>query len=129
MLLRLVLVVLFILLTAGQVSASVIDDVLEKAKEVGYYRGNVDVLMMSNLGYSKGSEAYMNETRAILLFLGVSDCKMEQGSLRFEASCSMRPVGSEKLGSRVESALSSLESGDIGMPDQKVVPASSHPAR
>ena len=48
------------------------------------------------------AEAYMNEMRSILLFLGVSDCKMEQGSLRFEASCSIRPVGSEEFGSRVE---------------------------
>lgn len=58
---KFVFVLFIFLLMMGQVSASVIDDVLEKAKEVGYYKGNTDVLVMTNLGYSKGSEVYMNE--------------------------------------------------------------------
>ena len=61
MLLRWVLVALLMLLAIGQASASVVDGVLEKAKEVGYYKGNADVLVMTNLGYSKGSEVYMDE--------------------------------------------------------------------
>lgn len=48
------------------------------------------------------AEAYMNTLRQILLYLEVSDCKMEQGRLRFEASVSLRPYGQEKLGTRVE---------------------------
>ncbi len=58
---KFVFVLFIFLLMMGQASASVIDDVLEKAKEVGYYKGNTDVLVMTNLGYSKGSEVYMNE--------------------------------------------------------------------
>lgn len=48
------------------------------------------------------AEAYMSALRQLLLYLEVSDCKMEQGRLRFEASVSLRPHGAEKLGTRVE---------------------------
>jgi aspartyl-tRNA(Asn)/glutamyl-tRNA(Gln) amidotransferase subunit B len=48
------------------------------------------------------AEAYMTTLRDILLFLEVSDCKMEQGRLRFEASISLRPEGSSEYGTRVE---------------------------
>ncbi|MBW3637696.1 MAG: Asp-tRNA(Asn)/Glu-tRNA(Gln) amidotransferase subunit GatB [Armatimonadetes bacterium] len=48
------------------------------------------------------ADAYMTALREILLFLEISDCKMEQGRLRFEASVSLRPMGSEEFGTRVE---------------------------
>lgn len=48
------------------------------------------------------ADAYMIALREILLFLEISDCKMEQGRLRFEASVSLRPMGSEEFGTRVE---------------------------
>lgn len=44
----------------------------------------------------------MQTLRKILLYTEVSDCKMQEGSLRFEASISLRKKGSEKLGNRVE---------------------------
>lgn len=47
-------------------------------------------------------EQFMQTLRNILLYNEVSDCKMQEGSLRFEASISLRPVGQKKLGSRVE---------------------------
>jgi len=47
-------------------------------------------------------EAYMNAIRNLLLYLGVSECRMEQGQLRFEASVSLRPEGSSELGTRIE---------------------------
>ena len=48
------------------------------------------------------AEAYMNAIRSLVLYLGVSEARMEQGQLRFEASVSLRPVGSQELGTRVE---------------------------
>jgi aspartyl-tRNA(Asn)/glutamyl-tRNA(Gln) amidotransferase subunit B len=48
------------------------------------------------------ARVYMETLAGILLYLGVSDCKMQEGSLRFEASISLRPFGSEKYGNRVE---------------------------
>jgi len=48
------------------------------------------------------ARAYMETLAGILLYLGVSDCKMQEGSLRFEASISLRPPGDAEYGSRVE---------------------------
>ncbi|MFO7957343.1 MAG: Asp-tRNA(Asn)/Glu-tRNA(Gln) amidotransferase subunit GatB [Candidatus Brocadiia bacterium] len=45
---------------------------------------------------------FMQTLRRVLLYTEVSDCKMQEGSLRFEASISMRPAGTEQLGPRVE---------------------------
>lgn len=47
-------------------------------------------------------DSYMQTLRKILLYTEVSDCKMQEGSLRFEASISLREKGVEKLGNRVE---------------------------
>jgi aspartyl-tRNA(Asn)/glutamyl-tRNA(Gln) amidotransferase subunit B len=46
--------------------------------------------------------AYMRKIRTIVRYLGVSDGNMEQGSLRCDANISIRPVGQEKFGTRVE---------------------------
>ena len=48
------------------------------------------------------AEAYMNAIRSTVLYLGISECRMEQGQLRFEASISLRPEGASELGTRVE---------------------------
>ena len=48
------------------------------------------------------ARAYVAELRDILRGLGVSDVKMEQGSLRCDANVSLKPVGSEVLGTRSE---------------------------
>ncbi|MCC6442112.1 MAG: Asp-tRNA(Asn)/Glu-tRNA(Gln) amidotransferase subunit GatB [Armatimonadetes bacterium] len=45
---------------------------------------------------------YLTRLRSILVYLGVCDGKMEQGSLRCEPNMSLRPVGEEKLGTRTE---------------------------
>jgi len=47
-------------------------------------------------------EKFMTALRNILLYIDVCDCKMEEGSLRFEANVSLRPAGSKQLGNRVE---------------------------
>ena len=46
--------------------------------------------------------AYLEKLRATLQYLGVSDCKMQEGSLRADVNLSVRPVGSEALGTRTE---------------------------
>src|SRR5213080_3909106 len=46
--------------------------------------------------------AYLRELRATLELLDVSDVKMEEGSLRCDANISIRPPGSEVLGTKVE---------------------------
>lgn len=46
--------------------------------------------------------AYLTALKQILEYLGVSDCNMEEGSLRAEANVSVRPVGSTELGTKTE---------------------------
>ncbi|MDO8645355.1 MAG: Asp-tRNA(Asn)/Glu-tRNA(Gln) amidotransferase subunit GatB [Candidatus Planktophila sp.] len=48
------------------------------------------------------AKAYVAELRDILRSLGVSDVKMEQGSLRCDANVSLRLIGAETLGTRSE---------------------------
>ena len=48
------------------------------------------------------AESFMRALRGILLYTGVSDCRMQEGKLRFEPSVSLRPAGKEVLGARVE---------------------------
>jgi aspartyl/glutamyl-tRNA(Asn/Gln) amidotransferase, B subunit len=46
--------------------------------------------------------AFMKKLKAILEYGEISDCRMEQGSLRCDANISLRPVGQEEFGTRVE---------------------------
>ncbi len=45
---------------------------------------------------------YLTSLKAILQYLEVSDCNMEEGSLRCDANVSIRPVGQEKFGTKTE---------------------------
>ena len=45
---------------------------------------------------------FLTQLRSTLQFLGVSDCKMQEGSIRADLNISVRPAGSEKLGTRTE---------------------------
>src|SRR4029453_18848363 len=48
------------------------------------------------------ARAYVEELRAILFAIGVSDVKMEEGSMRVDANVSVRPSGTTELGTKVE---------------------------
>ena len=48
------------------------------------------------------ARAYVAHLRDLLKALGVSDVRMEQGSLRCDANVSIAPIGAEKLGTRTE---------------------------
>jgi aspartyl-tRNA(Asn)/glutamyl-tRNA(Gln) amidotransferase subunit B len=45
---------------------------------------------------------YLTRLKEIILYTGVSDCNMEEGSLRCDANVSVRPRGQEKLGVKTE---------------------------
>jgi aspartyl-tRNA(Asn)/glutamyl-tRNA(Gln) amidotransferase subunit B len=45
---------------------------------------------------------YLTRLKEILLYTGVSDCNMEEGSLRCDANVSVRPRGQEQFGAKVE---------------------------
>ena len=48
------------------------------------------------------ARAYLTELKSILEYTEVSDCNMEEGSLRCDANVSIRPVGQKELGTRTE---------------------------
>ena len=48
------------------------------------------------------ARAYLGTLRQILVYAGVSECSMEQGSLRVDANLSIRPEGVTKLGTKTE---------------------------
>jgi aspartyl-tRNA(Asn)/glutamyl-tRNA(Gln) amidotransferase subunit B len=62
----------------------------------------LEIISQPDLRSVEEAEAYMNTMRQVLLYLGISECRMEAGQLRFEASVSLRPKGEEKFGTRVE---------------------------
>jgi aspartyl-tRNA(Asn)/glutamyl-tRNA(Gln) amidotransferase subunit B len=45
---------------------------------------------------------YLTRLKEIILYTGVSDCNMEEGSLRCDANISVRPRGQEKFGTKTE---------------------------
>lgn len=51
-----------------------------------------------------GQEAkeYLQKLKSILEYIEVSDCNMEEGSLRCDANISVRPIGEEKFGTKTE---------------------------
>jgi len=48
------------------------------------------------------ARAYLEKLKAILEYTEISDCKMQEGSLRCDANISIMPVGSQVLGTRTE---------------------------
>ncbi len=62
----------------------------------------LEIVSEPDLRSSQEARAYMEKLRSLLLFAGVSDCKMEEGSLRCDANVSVRPYGQEELGTRAE---------------------------
>ena len=46
--------------------------------------------------------AFLTALRLIMIYGGVSDCDMEKGQMRCDANVSVRPVGGQKLGTKVE---------------------------
>jgi len=48
------------------------------------------------------SREYLQRLRQILLYLGVSDCKMEEGSMRCEPNISIKPKGQVEFGTKTE---------------------------
>ena len=72
---------------------------------VDYNRAGVplmEVVSRPDLRSAEQARAYVGELRALLETIGVSDVKMEEGSFRIDANVSLRPAGSDELGTKVE---------------------------
>jgi len=62
----------------------------------------VEIVSAPDLRSAEEARAYVDELRSILVAIGVSDGKMEEGSLRVDANVSVRPAGSDQFGTRCE---------------------------
>ncbi|MEN8041015.1 MAG: Asp-tRNA(Asn)/Glu-tRNA(Gln) amidotransferase subunit GatB [Actinomycetota bacterium] len=62
----------------------------------------VEVVSEPDIRTSDEARAYGAELQRIVLALGVSDAKLEAGSMRFDVNVSVRPVGREEFGTRTE---------------------------
>ena len=62
----------------------------------------VEIVSEPHLRTPDEAYEYLNRLKEILLFAGVSDCNMEEGSLRCDANVSVMPRGSKVFGTKVE---------------------------
>jgi aspartyl-tRNA(Asn)/glutamyl-tRNA(Gln) amidotransferase subunit B len=62
----------------------------------------MEIVSEPDLRSAAEAEEYLKRLREILLFLGVNDGNLEEGSFRCDANVSIRPVGTAKLQTRVE---------------------------
>jgi aspartyl-tRNA(Asn)/glutamyl-tRNA(Gln) amidotransferase subunit B len=72
---------------------------------VDFNRGGtplVEIVSQPDLRSSAEAEDYLKRLREILMFAGVNDGNLEEGSFRCDANVSIKPVGQEKLGTRTE---------------------------
>ncbi len=72
---------------------------------VDYNRGGVPLIeIVSEPDIRSIAEAreYVEKLQMIMKHIGISDCKMQEGSLRCDVNISVRPQGSEEFGTRTE---------------------------
>src|SRR6267154_1779490 len=72
---------------------------------IDYNRGGTplaEIVSEPDMRTSDEAYAYLTTLRQILLYTGVSDCNMEEGSLRCDANVSVRPRGAKEFGTKVE---------------------------
>jgi len=62
----------------------------------------IEIVGGPDLRSSDEAEAFLKALREILIFAGVNDGNLEEGSFRCDANVSIRPVGQEKFGTRTE---------------------------
>lgn len=62
----------------------------------------MEIVSKPDLSSAEETKAYLEKLKAILQYAGVSDCKMEEGSLRCDVNISLRPKGALELGTKIE---------------------------
>ncbi|MEE0859712.1 MAG: Asp-tRNA(Asn)/Glu-tRNA(Gln) amidotransferase subunit GatB [Acutalibacteraceae bacterium] len=72
---------------------------------VDYNRGGVPLIeIVTEPDFRSVDEAkeYVEKLQLIMRYIGVSDCKMQEGSMRCDVNISVRPQGTEEFGTRTE---------------------------
>ena len=62
----------------------------------------IEIVSEPDLRSSGEAERYLKKLKSILEYIEVSDCKMQEGSLRADVNVSVRKKGAEKFGTRTE---------------------------
>ncbi len=72
---------------------------------IDYNRGGVpliEIVSEPDIRSVEEAKEYVEKLQQIMRYIGVSDCRMQEGSMRCDVNVSVRPVGSDKLGTRTE---------------------------
>ena len=86
-------------------AGKLVHDEWEDVSLVDYNRSGVPLIeIVSEPDMRSADEviAYLEKLRLIIQYLGASDCKLQEGSMRADVNLSVRPVGAEKFGIRTE---------------------------
>lgn len=86
-------------------AGKLIHDEYEPVSYIDYNRVGVpliEIVSEADMRSPKEAVAYVRAVRAILQYAGISDCRMEQGSLRCDGNISIRPFGQKELNAKVE---------------------------
>ncbi len=86
-------------------AGKLVHDPWEDCTLVDYNRCGVPLIEIVSEPDMRSAEeviAYLEKLKLILQYLGVSDCKMQEGSLRADINLSVREVGAEEFGTRTE---------------------------
>ncbi|RIU91338.1 Asp-tRNA(Asn)/Glu-tRNA(Gln) amidotransferase subunit GatB [Oceanobacillus picturae] len=62
----------------------------------------VEIVSEPDMRSPEEAYAYLEKLKSIIQYTGVSDVKMEEGSLRCDANISLRPIGQEQFGTKAE---------------------------
>ncbi|MFD2169799.1 Asp-tRNA(Asn)/Glu-tRNA(Gln) amidotransferase subunit GatB [Tumebacillus lipolyticus] len=62
----------------------------------------IEIVSEPDIRTPEEAKAYLEKLKAIMQYCDISDCKMEEGSLRCDANISLRPWGQEKFGTKRE---------------------------
>lgn len=62
----------------------------------------IEIVSEPDLRSPEEAKAYLEKLKSIIQYTGVSDVKMEEGSLRCDANISLRPVGESRFGTKTE---------------------------
>lgn len=62
----------------------------------------IEIVSEPDIRSPEEARLYLTKLKTILQYIGVSDCKMEEGSLRCDANLSVRPRGSSEYGTKTE---------------------------
>ncbi len=86
-------------------AGKLIHDDWEDCSLVDYNRSGVPLIEIVSKPDMRSAEeviAYLEKLRMIIQYLGASDCKLNEGSMRADVNISVREVGSDQFGTRTE---------------------------